>query len=60
MDLSMTILLEIDSKISLFGKEKAEMSELIQFPKRIKGEIKPAITIFSVILQGKENILTSK
>lgn len=46
----MTILLEIDSKISLFEKEKAEMSELIQFLKRIKGKIKSAVTIFSVIL----------
>lgn len=59
MDLSITILLKIDSKISHFGK-KAEMSELIQFLKRIKEKIKSAITIFSVIPEGKENILNCK
>ena len=53
MDLSITILLKIDTKISLFGK-KAEMSELILFLKRIKEKIKSAITIFSILLEGKE------
>lgn len=59
MDLSITILLKIDSKISLFGK-KVEMSELIQFLKRIKEKIKSAIMIFSVIVESKENILNCK
>lgn len=53
MDLSITILLKIDSKISLFGK-KGEMSELIEFLKSIKEKIKSAIMIFSVILEGRK------
>lgn len=56
MDLSITILLKIDSKILLFGrkKKKAEMSELIEFLKRIKEKIKSAMMIFSVILEGRK------
>lgn len=53
MDLSITILLKIDSKISLFGK-KGEMSKLIEFLKSIKEKIKSAIMIFSVILEGRK------
>lgn len=53
MDLSITILLKIDSKISLFGK-KGKMSELIEFLKSIKEKIKSAIMIFSVILEGRK------
>lgn len=36
------------------------MSELIQFLKRIKEKIKSAIMIFSVIVEGKKNILDCK
>lgn len=59
MDLSITILFKIDSKISHFGK-KVEMSELIQFLERIQEKIKSAITIFSVVVEDKENILNCK